>query len=276
MLASCYLLDENGAWSEQEISRTGGKAVFATEGLTSVLFREEYFLRVDGAPNCDPFSIPSRVVAGETVDLGKTTCFYGYEIVGVTVTLADGTVLATENGVFVMPESAISVKISTERIVYHIEFIVNGNVISSYDRFLGELIDFPENPTLPAEGDWIYTFVGWSSNLKAAYGDNRSIVYEAKFTRSNPTENNVHSTRNNNMLLTVYLPILGGVLVLFVASFILIRYFRRQIAGFFREIGRSIKRLFSHVSRTVGDEMKIEQEKQRKLRQKKDTDLQNK
>jgi hypothetical protein len=78
------------------------------------------------------------------------------------------------------------------------------------------------------------------------------------------------------MLLTVYLPILGGVLVLFVASFILIRYFRRQIAGFFRGIGRSIKRLFSHVSRTVGDEMKIEQEKQRKLRQKKDTDLQNK
>lgn len=254
MIASCYLVDENGTATEQEISRTGGRAVFVTESALPVLFREEYSLHVESAPNCDIFTIPSRVVAGEIVDLSNTTCFYGYEIIGATVTLSDGSEVLVKDLVFTMPEKVVSIRLNVEPIVYHVQFIVNGNVISEYDRNLGEAIDFPEDPTLPAEGDWIYTFTGWSSSLKAAYGENRSLVYEARFVRSNPTEDNVHSERDNNRFFTVILPIAILIFVAIVTVIILLIVFRRHIGRFFHRGFSSMSSAVSSTFREIGDE----------------------
>ncbi|MBQ7384649.1 MAG: hypothetical protein IJV72_07675 [Clostridia bacterium] len=77
-----------------------------------------------------------------------------------------------------MPESDITVTVSFERIQFTVEFVVNGEVISSEKYYLGDIPTVPDVPAEYEENGYRYVFAGWSSTVAAVTHD---TVYYAKY-----------------------------------------------------------------------------------------------
>ncbi len=165
----------------------------------------------------DMSALTSSAPLGEVVSL-KIRCQYGYEVVGATVLMADGTAVEVrEDLTFVMPDGAVSVSLEVAQIRYSVTFIVEGEVFHSAEYLLGEEILVPNDPTLPAKDGYSYTFTGWGDVPAIANGEERVLVFHASFVRA--AQNVDYSTgHNNNMLIEVYLPIAAVVLVLLIAG----------------------------------------------------------
>lgn len=104
----------------------------------------------------------------------------GYKLGKITVTRADNgvsTIIDSFEG-FVMPESDITVTVSFERIQFTVEFVVNGEVISSEKYYLGDIPTVPDVPAEYEENGYRYVFAGWSSTVAAVTHD---TVYYAKY-----------------------------------------------------------------------------------------------
>lgn len=218
-------LSQNGAWQEQEngtVSLTGG----ATLRVTDL-----YWIDLQHAEHCFPSSIPSHIGAGSLIDL-NVNCEFGYEVVGARVTLNDGTVISLDGLTFLMPQGDVSISLVVERIVYHVSFVADGAVISEKDYYLGDKIEIPTSPTKPSDGVYDYVFSGWSQEVTIAFGDERNLVIEAVWS-STPvlTYNPYQSGNNNNVFMTVVLPIVGGMAVIGVATYLTLRYLKKRKAS---------------------------------------------
>ncbi|MBQ9784885.1 MAG: hypothetical protein IJW29_05245 [Clostridia bacterium] len=187
-----------------------------------------YTLTLTPSSLYDMSALASRAAVGEVVSL-RIRCQYGYEVVGATVCLADGTpVQVSEALTFVMPAEPVTVTLEVAQIRYSVTFIVEGEVIHSAEYLLGEEIFVPEDPTLPAKDGYSYTFIGWGGDIPAmATGEERVLVFHASFVRA--SQNVDYSTgHNNNMLIEVYLPIFLAALVLLTGGLITWRVLRRR------------------------------------------------
>ena len=172
-------------------------------------------------------ALAPTAVFGETVSL-KIRCQYGYEVVGATVLMADGTAVAVNEDLsFVMPDGAVMVTLEVAQIRYHVSFIVEGEILHQAEYLLGEEIFIPADPTLPAKDGYSFIFTGWGDVPAIANGEERELVFHASFVRA---EQNVdYSTgHNNNMLIEVYLPIAAAVLLLLIAGLITWRVLRKR------------------------------------------------
>ena len=146
--------------------------------------------------------------------------------------LADGTVVPTEGLTFLMPNGDVTVELTVTRIVYHVSFVVDGVEILAGDYFLGEQITLPPTPTKASDGVYDYTFSGWSQEVTIAYGEDRTPVYEAQFTKSPISAGDPYvSGRNNNWMLTIALPIVAGVGILLLGFFLVRRFLKKRSAS---------------------------------------------
>ena len=218
-------LQQNGAWQEKgnaSVSLAGGATVRVTDCYWIDLLRVEH---------CFPSAIPSHIGAGSLIDL-KVNCEFGYEVVGARVTLDDGTVITTDGLTFLMPQGNVSIALVVERIVYHVSFVADGAVISEKDYYLGDKIEIPASPTKPSDGVYDYVFSKWSQEVTLAFGDDRSLVIEAVWSATPVlTYNPYQSGNNNNVFITVVLPIVGGAAVIGVATYLTLRYLKKRKAG---------------------------------------------
>ena len=81
---------------------------------------------------------------------------------------------------FVMPESDIHIIISCEYYKYLVEFIVDGETISSKTYKYGETIVLPITPIKATDKEYSYTFIGWDKEITLATEDK---VYTAVFDK---------------------------------------------------------------------------------------------
>ena len=209
---------------------TVGEDGVAIDGGLSFRIRDRYTVTVGRVENCNISKLPVSAGVGTTVDL-RLPCSFGYEVSAAVVRLADGTELATEGLTFLMPNGDVTVELTVTRIVYHVSFVVDGVEILAGDYFLGEQITLPPTPTKASDGVYDYTFSGWSQEVSIAYGEDRTPVYEAQFTKTPISAGDPYvSGRNNNWMLTVALPIVAGVGILLLGFFLVRKFLKKKSA----------------------------------------------
>lgn len=189
---------------------------------TTVL-RREYAYRIKVVPNtmCNTMTMAKIAMAGDVVSL-KLGAVFGYEVSGARVLCADGTEVEVKDLSFVMPASPVSVELIVSKIVYRVTFMVDGKVWSEAEYGLGDEILLPADPSKEAEEGYVYTFAGWGTVPAIASGAERELVFTASFAHSQ--DHIKHSSGNNDMLLTVVLPALLGVIVLVVLLVVFIKH----------------------------------------------------
>jgi hypothetical protein len=205
------------------------------EGLAcqgTVFFRtvNVYGITVGAFANCDLSQLGSYADAGSTVNL-RLSCKFGYEVSGAVVRMMDGTHVPVNGLCFVMPDGDVTVELTVTRIVYRVNFVVDGVVISEREYFLGEQIQIPAPPQKASDGTYDYTFGGWSRDVTVAYGDERTMVIEASFIATEiPAKDPYKSLHNNNLFLTVILPIVAATVVLTVGGLVFFKQRKKRKA----------------------------------------------
>lgn len=161
-----------------------GRAELSVTNGDQMLLRNEYKLQYfDPTENCNLTSLPTQMPIGAVVDLAAN-CTYGYEISSVKLVFADGSEQTITEKSFVMPADAVSVELTVTRIVYHVQFVVDGTVIYEETRFFGEELNVPADPTKAEDESYTYAFTGWTPYVTRATGEDRTPVYTAAFTRT--------------------------------------------------------------------------------------------
>ncbi len=217
-LANSIYVTQNG--NSQAVDANGT----AVTGGFSISLREAWRVTLVPVRNCNISQIPISADVGQTVNL-NIGCTFGYRIASARVTLADGTEVAVNGLCFVMPRADVTVELEVVRTVYHVTFVADGVVISEKDYFLGDRIEVPADPVKPSDDRYDYMFAGWSADATLAMGDELSPMYEAIFIANERFEKDPSlSTENTNRFMTVYLPIIGGVLLIVgLVTFLLVR-----------------------------------------------------
>ena len=219
-----YLPSSGDAWVRQE-----GAAV--CEGAFSIRVCERFAVSVDPTENCYISELPAKAEAGSVVDL-KIGCTFGYRVSDARVTRADGSAVEVRDLCFIMPAEAVKVELTVTKIVYRVTFVSEGKVISEADYFLGDDIVFPTAPEKASDDRYHYTFSGWSSDLTVAMGDDYAPVFEAVFAATERTSVDPFlSTGNNDWVVTVALPIFGGVVLLAVGLLIFFKLRKKKRLG---------------------------------------------
>lgn len=207
-----------------------GEDGVAIDGGFSFRIRDRYTITVGRVENCNISKLPVSAGVGTPVDL-RLPCSFGYEVSAATVRLADGTVVPTDGLTFLMPSGDVMVELTVTRIVYHVSFVVDGVEILAGDYFLGEQITLPPIPTKASDGVYDYTFSGWSQEVSIAYGEDRTPVYEAQFTKTPISAGDPYvSGHNNNWMLTIALPIVAGVGILLLGFFLVRKFLKKKSA----------------------------------------------
>lgn len=213
--ARAFFLANGNEWIAPE-----GNAVKISCGAT-LRVSDVYAIQVGAVTGCNLSTLPSKVAAGSTVDL-RLGCVFGYEISAARVTLADGSEVAVSDDLtFVMPLGDVSITLTVSRIVYHVTFVSDGVAVSEADYFLGDPIVIPPDPTKASDGVYDYVFMGWSQDATLAMGDERNPIYEAVYSATPVLNYDPYgSGNNNNVFMTVVLPIVGAVVLLGAAALV--------------------------------------------------------
>ncbi len=188
-------------------------------------------VRVTGDGKANLSELPIYAEAGMLINLG-VQCTYGYEISAATVRRANGSVVKLDGLTFQMPADAVEIDLTVSKIVYRVIFRVDGVTVFAHDYYLGDTIVLPEPPKKASSGGFDYTFSEWSPKVSAiAIGDQRTLVYDAVFVKSDSQAADPYlSGNNNNRLLTVFLPIaLGVIAVVTVGTVLLVRRRKKRL-----------------------------------------------
>ena len=92
----------------------------------------------------------------------------GVRLVSVYYLDPDGKQVAITGDSFRMPAFDVSVYVQTEVIKYRITFVCDGVIMKTEYCTYGELPTPPEDPKKSSNGEFNYTFVGWSDEIQPA------------------------------------------------------------------------------------------------------------
>ena len=141
---------------------------------------EEYILTSysnDSAKIYVTFSL-GKAAPGQTVGV-EMKLPYGVRIGSVYYLTPDGDRVVLDGGEIVMPAYDVEVKVEYEYILYTVEFVVDGKVISTSSSYrYGEMPDVPKNPRKAADTNYTYRFVRWSPKVSEVTCD---TTYTAEF-----------------------------------------------------------------------------------------------
>jgi len=167
------------------------------------------------------------------ITLSANTAAYG-QIVSVTVEVREGyrfnggyiqygtTRVDLVDGQFVMPASDVTVILNVEHIVYHIIFMVEGNVYCDAYGYYGETIEFPLDPTKLSDENYNYVFVGWDKTGDVfTQNDTYTAIFKA---------NEIVKTKVNSKIGIIQIGIisLSSVAVVGVGTFLFLRIRKKR------------------------------------------------
>lgn len=240
--------NENGRETVFDLKTDEGWQALDTHEVTGAgafEMRRCYTYRIIPEANefCNVTQIVNSAPTGAVVSL-QLDCVYGYEIVGATLTTAEGEVIVVNGLSFIMPASPVTVKLTVERVVYRVSFLVAGKVWHYAEYGMGDEIVLPDLPSMEAEEGYVYTFIGWGSVPAIAAGNEKELVFTAEFSKSKVGAD-YHTGHNNNVMFGIVLPIVLTVGALVVLFFILRRIARKM--GGWRMLGQKCRRVFLRV-----------------------------
>ena len=230
---SLYPMKEDGsgcqyAVAEKDQWKALTETTHSTVGGFTLLVKEACRITVGANEFCNVSAIPLYALPGEWVSL-DLRCEFGYEVVGAVLTKSNGAKIEINERKFQMPVGDVSLELKVERIVYHVTFMVDGEIYHQADYFLGEEIRLPENPQKAQDETYSYAFYEWSPAVTIAMGSERDLTYKAIFSKNVLNGENPYLLVNNNKLLNTYLPIALGVIALGIFLFVFLR--RRKKKG---------------------------------------------
>ena len=175
--------DEEGDW--EKLSGSSASMSLSDE----VLRKKSYYLRPEkdiDDENVNLKSLPVSALPGETVKIAPQ-CAYGYEISNLVVRDKNGEEIFVDHQEFLMPYGPVSISFTVVKILYHVQFFVDGKLFAEKDYALGEAIVPPVMDTVPtkeSDGEYEYTFLRWSNDLHTASGEERELQVEAVFAKT--------------------------------------------------------------------------------------------
>ena len=131
-------------------------------GATLVL-RNEYSVTLNPCENGSIVSDTECAPAGDTVTLSiAPTSGYQLDSIAVVGTISGMVYPVSDDLTFLMPDEPVIISASFSRKTYTVIFMVEGKVISTKTYFSGEALEIPADPTKDADGNTVYSFLGWS------------------------------------------------------------------------------------------------------------------
>ena len=230
VVPTCYWMS-NGEWVAVETTRAGGVMRGGVRGAGEFVLATEYRVSYVPSTYCNTSSLIAQAPAGTLIDVSRASYLYGYEAVGVTLTLSDGSTRIIRGKVFEMPASVTSVKIDVQKIVYTVSYVVDGKVVEVQEYYLGDVIVPPTAPTLERNDGNVYSFTGWTPVLTVATGSNRDLVCVAEFSASHmTTEDDLKALENQALtnMVTTAIFIAIGVVVVIVGAIVAIVVAKRR------------------------------------------------
>ena len=140
--------------------------------------------------------------AGDTVEI-STVIPDGKRMVKLVYRYGDGKEVKITGSKFTMPASDVTVMAVVEQITYKVTFISDGAIVKTYRCPHGELATAPaEAPKKASDGEYTYTFIGWSAEFNPITEDTEYVaVYEKKAIEK--TESAASSGINLYQLITI-------------------------------------------------------------------------
>lgn len=204
---------------------------FKVKPSAKYTLKREYYVTVVNSEMCDLKVDKDFGGKGEKISL-SVVANPGVSIVGIDVADDKGNPISlSSNGTFLLPDSDVVISVRAKYILYNVEFISGGAVISRQKLTYGAMPVLPLNPSVASDGNFNYTFTGWSPSVSAVT-DN--ITYEAVFEKSVVTDNNSASQDNPlanimkyvKLLLIAAAVLLSGGIALIV--FVIVRKVRKK------------------------------------------------
>jgi hypothetical protein len=99
----------------------------------------------------------------------------GIKLTGVFY-VKDGVKTYIENGSFIMPAASVVVGADYERIVYYVSFVSDGMVVQRGEYYYGDTLTVPDGVEKAGDGEYEYTFKGWTPTVVETVTANASYT----------------------------------------------------------------------------------------------------
>ena len=152
---------------------------------------------------------------------------------GISITDREGNNVAfnrTDKTVKITDQDIV-ISVKAKYILYNVVFVANGMVISEQELTYGSEPRLPASPTIASDGEYDYTFVGWSPSVTPVTCD---VTYEAQFDKTPITVSETETPKETPEEIIKYVEtaFIGiGVLVfciISVVTFLIIRRIRKD------------------------------------------------
>ncbi|MBQ1260727.1 MAG: hypothetical protein IIX96_01785, partial [Clostridia bacterium] len=147
---------------------------------------EEYILSEEYRVSVTPSDLAEILISGDVFTVGDEVSVSvesepQIEIRELYYLDADGKKTVINGGVFKMPDSNVTVYAECYKKVYTVIFADGKNVLSVQSVPWGEMPQVPENPLRASDGEYSYTFKGWSREVVPV---SRNVTYSAVYEKT--------------------------------------------------------------------------------------------
>ncbi len=165
----------------REVNKLYSSGAIAFRAITGVPYTISLKYMITANPNLDGIvSAPADAAPGETVELGLTVP-EGVTLELYYTLLSDYSKHAIEGNSFDMPYGNIILGGKLTNIEYTVKFVSDGKVLSAGIYHYGDTVKVPKNPGKLPDGEYSYSFTGWSPEITTVTGD---VIYVAQFAKT--------------------------------------------------------------------------------------------
>ena len=225
-----YRMIEDSVKRETQYKLSDGYLTFSAASNSDFILQQLYKITFAEAKNGGVLSDTSALEAGGTV----SAIFYpeiGYSLSEIEIYCKDTGELfkVSDLKTFKLPASDVVITAIFEKIRYTVEFVVNGEVVSSEKYEIGEMPTLPEITAEYEKDGYLYTFAGWSPTVSSVTGN---ATYTAKYNcfsvNENYKSNDSYNASSAFIWQTAVPLIISFVLVVGASVFFIVVFIRKR------------------------------------------------
>lgn len=168
---SQLFVNRNGKLEKVRSTILNDKISFTMNSLSTYNVYLVYNVIVYESQYLDIISDKKEVIVGDTVNITLGTLKPGMTLDNLYVKDSLDNNITLNESSFIMPHSDVYIGVECSFIKYVINFIVDGEIISSNTYKYGDEIAVPNNPFKVSDEEYSYTFTGWDKDITEVYED---------------------------------------------------------------------------------------------------------